>query len=508
VDLVDVLGDAAPVDLPLDQPSGLAPWPTSCGFACGRLNDGVCEFGLVVRCHPLAVRPSRVGVDDRPGATRICRDCWEAVGRGLEVDRAKRLIDRRCHEHLGAVQSRGEILGSPSGGEEDPIDPQRGRQRDLRPCHRLVKSQRDSLPSSFAVRSACTPGRGPTGCSAAALRSGAGRRVPSRFCMLRDVSDLPSRIDLRPGLVGHVYDRSIARPGELLSCWTYLSDGLRAHGQKELALTLCRPSEVLEGDFPRDVLELFGAIFDLASQGRIVETGDYTEFGPTGFLGIPNLGGLLYLPYQPIPQIPAPEPSLSAVLVPAEELEVVKAFGAARLMARLGQTYSHFPCPDWSDPRRAAVISVAEFGESVLVRMATLSLTTGWATQRGSEIILDLAAEARPVLSKDLPGLPRKQALALLTQLSPAADSLLVWRPGQQGPVAITPPGSGGSVVAGCFCGFVPGQKEDDVQLFEDGFVVMLRDRTWRRLRNALASGDDLELPSGPTGLSFTLHWR
>ena len=57
---VDVLGDVTPVVLAFDEPSGVAPSLTSVGLVGGRLDDGFCEFGLVVRCHPPAVRLSRV----------------------------------------------------------------------------------------------------------------------------------------------------------------------------------------------------------------------------------------------------------------------------------------------------------------------------------------------------------------------------------------------------------------------------------------------------------------
>ncbi len=94
VDSVDVLGDAAPVVLAFDQPSSVAPSVTSGGLVGGRLDDDLGEFGLAVGCYPPAVRPSRVGVDERLGTSRIGGDYWESAGHGLQVDLAKRLIDR------------------------------------------------------------------------------------------------------------------------------------------------------------------------------------------------------------------------------------------------------------------------------------------------------------------------------------------------------------------------------------------------------------------------------
>ena len=58
----------------------MAPPLTSGGLARGRLNDGLYEFSLVVGCHPPAVQPSRVSIDERSGSTGIGGDYGEAAG--------------------------------------------------------------------------------------------------------------------------------------------------------------------------------------------------------------------------------------------------------------------------------------------------------------------------------------------------------------------------------------------------------------------------------------------
>jgi hypothetical protein len=74
----------------------------------------------------------------------------------------------------------------------------------------------------------------------------------------------------------------------------------------------------------------------------------------------------------------------------------------------------------------------------------------------------------------------------LLTDIDPSANGCLVWEPGQHQPEAITPPGSDGSRLCGCFAMFVPGQAENDVQVFEDGIALMLTDDAWAEIRQAL----------------------
>jgi hypothetical protein len=308
---------------------------------------------------------------------------------------------------------------------------------------------------------------------------------------------------VRPGLTTTVHTREVSRPDGPVPCWTYLTDGLLAHGQKEIALTLARSPGTPPEGFPHMILELLGMIGDLSAERRLVDAGDYTVFGDTGFLGNRDLRAVLYIPFQPIRELRPAGPAVTAILVPDDEYEVAKACGVTRVMARLGQARSHFPCPDWSDPQRPAVISASEIDQSLLGRMPKLSLAAASVTRRGNEVTLELAEEARRRLGPQLDSLHPKHALALLTGFPPNADALLVWQPGQRGPMGISAPGTGGDVLAGCFCAFVPQQPADDAQVFEDGFVLMLTKGSWRRMRTALTAGENMSLPPGPGGLEF-----
>jgi hypothetical protein len=59
-----------------------------------------------------------------------------------------------------------------------------------------------------------------------------------------------------------------------------------------------------------------------------------------------------------------------------------------------------------------------------------------------------------------IPELPPPEIpLAFLTTLDAHADACLVWPPGQQAPEEISPPGSLGARLSGCFVLFVPQQE-------------------------------------------------
>ena len=110
------------------------------------------------------------------------------------------------------------------------------------------------------------------------------------------------------------------------------------------------------------------------------------------------------------------------------------------------------------------------------------------------------------VLAEALPGLSADLALAILTQPAAYADALLVWRPGQRGPLAISEPGAVGHRTAGAHCTFVPQQNADAMQIFEDGFALMLTDDTWSAIRAALTHGHESDVPFSDGGV-FELRW-
>jgi hypothetical protein len=104
--------------------------------------------------------------------------------------------------------------------------------------------------------------------------------------------------------------------------------------------------------------------------------------------------------------------------------------------------------------------------------------------------------------------LPTNVPVALLTDLEQNADACLVWEAGQTEPAAITPPGSQGSRVAGCFVLFCPEQDVDGGQILEDGFVVTLTTASWETVRRALVEGRSLSLPATGKGFSISIESR
>src|SRR5688572_7681786 len=78
-------------------------------------------------------------------------------------------------------------------------------------------------------------------------------------------------------------------------CWSFVSDGLRAHGQAEIVLTLRRPRDKRDASILQNLPQMFGHFAQFADKGAIVRLGGQTEFGPTGFLGHARVRGLRYV---------------------------------------------------------------------------------------------------------------------------------------------------------------------------------------------------------------------
>jgi hypothetical protein len=103
--------------------------------------------------------------------------------------------------------------------------------------------------------------------------------------------------------------------------------------------------------------------------------------------------------------------------------------------------------------------------------------------------------------------MPRDTAFALLTEFDPSADGCFVWESGQSGPVAITPDGSTGKRICGCFLTFAVGQAEDGALGLEDGFAAILTPQSWQAIRDAVSREERKRIP--PTGgrMAFRVDW-
>ncbi len=328
------------------------------------------------------------------------------------------------------------------------------------------------------------------------------------------MSQFSLRIELIPGkLTVQVVHHNLTTLQGQLPCWSYVTDGLRAHRQNELIFTLrCKATEKPR-DFPPDPLDFFRAVYSFAERGQLAHVGQYSELAPPGLFGRGDLTGLVYA----APQFPSGLQTharmMSAILLTASELEVCKRFGVTRMLAILGQAYSYYPCPPWADRERPSLASPDEMqAKSILAKGIPLLRLPGaqFRLENRFRLVLRLLETSWQHLPGVFKQLRSNGPLAFLTEPDPKAVACLIWKPGQIEVQAIAAPDSGGSRVTGNFVMLCGEQAEDRLQMVEDGFLLWLTDATWDGLRQALETGQPFTTSLAQIGappVAFALEW-
>jgi hypothetical protein len=310
-----------------------------------------------------------------------------------------------------------------------------------------------------------------------------------------------------------VFSHVIASASGPVPCWTYVSDGLRGAGQKEILFSVKREAGEAEAAFPRELLGLYATLHRFAHEGKVVEAGGVTRLGPSGpgFLR-EDLRGILYIAGQAIAGVPIERPFLTAIICSGAECDVASRLGHVRLLSLIGRHYAYFPTAPWLDRRRAELVRPEAMASSVLNNVRTMVAPTAAARMEagggaGSRIVLKLRRAKASALDAALAQIPPAQAVALLVGLDPRCDAALVWSAGQREPSAISAAGSKGERIAGNFVLLVPGVAEDGARILEDGFSVMMTASTWERFRAALAARTEFDVPSAAPSMGFSLVW-
>ena len=288
-----------------------------------------------------------------------------------------------------------------------------------------------------------------------------------------------------------------------MPCWSYVSRGLAAAGQREIVLTISAgPGEVRERP-PVEPLSYYSTVFQLATRGSLVDEDGFTGFGGAGMLGAM---GLAYGAAVPLDGVSVPSDALVAVLLTGPEARQANAIGTTRVLTRLGRAYRWYPHPFWSDRSRRSL--VADDEGSLLDSVAVARVPGAFASLDGTIVTLRLPRSAAEVLA-GLADVPPAAGVALTCGIDRGAAGHFVWQPGQKGPEAIqASPGPERGSIGGTFVLFVPEQEASSGQIFEDGFAFMLTDPDWLRLRKALMTGTRASIPAAPGALSLTLDWR
>ncbi|MBX7435312.1 DUF3480 domain-containing protein [Mycobacterium sp. Y57] len=293
-------------------------------------------------------------------------------------------------------------------------------------------------------------------------------------------------IDLGHGVAANVYPHQLGA----LACTSYVTDGLGAFDHPELVMTMAGALD------PTPFLRV---LVDFAQQGRVVEEGQFAEVGPPGMFGREDFCGVTYQRAWPMHDVPLPDGALAMIVLVGPEMEVAKRYGPLRVLARLGSAHRFFPTAVWCDVNRAPVC--AEESQTVLASVPIGRFGVSSVVARGYDVVLSMPRSEQPMIASNMP--PAEIPVALTMSLAHDADSCLVWSAGQQAAEAISLPDTAGACLSGCFVLFVPGQTADECNILEDGFVCMLTDQSWQRIRTGLAAGTPVTVPCGPRTLEL-----
>jgi hypothetical protein len=328
----------------------------------------------------------------------------------------------------------------------------------------------------------------------------------------------------------NVWDHGIETRDGLLRCWTYVSKGMEARGQREIVFTLRRLPDLELGGFPEELFSLFGTIYDLATQGRTVDVGGFTVFRPgTTLLQRKGDWGLMYLPAETFDGIDLPPNALKAVLIRDHETEIIQQGFYYRVATSMAGAYRYYPCPPWSDPDRPAMATEERFGKSVLSKVpfrtmdgitAKIDLEASLPEELmpgitegiggpGSEIVLTIDPKSAPDLAAALDEIPAGGAHAWLTDPDPDASSRLCWDADTGMAIVLFPPSGPGSWMTGGFLllGRAGKGLKEKVSVFEDGFAAILSPKSWKKLKKALASAEPVEIRDRGLALSLRVEF-
>jgi len=203
------------------------------------------------------------------------------------------------------------------------------------------------------------------------------RAVPSTVRFPLSVEVIPGKLKVKVFLHDVLYENAT------IPCWTYLTDGLFAHKQKEIIFTLRRGVGQRPEDYPRDFFRLFSDFFRFAEKGQLVDVGNSTLFNEEGFYGRKDFRGIGYVEPESFPGLETGDsPLLAGISLKNDEALIAWELALTRVVALLGMRYRYYPCPTWSDLDRQPVASLAAMGNSILKKVARVGVRASFYHER------------------------------------------------------------------------------------------------------------------------------
>ena len=221
----------------------------------------------------------------------------------------------------------------------------------------------------------------------------------------------------------------IETPAGKVAVWHWISTGLKALYQKEVAITLLAESTDVLPDRMQWVVGYYEALFGYAERGRLVDTGSLTALSTTGALGR-RICGMLYVDADGSGNLEIPSDTLSALFLTSDEYSVANDMGPSRLLGFWAIADHYFPFPFWTDVAHKSRVTPGQVSSSILNHMQRAMLPEISITLEGkTRLVLRVPKNIRAQLEQ-IDDVPLSEPFAFLTGIDGEADSLLVWVPG------------------------------------------------------------------------------
>jgi hypothetical protein len=338
----------------------------------------------------------------------------------------------------------------------------------------------------------------------------------------RKLSDT-STIQLAHGVVAHVGTHLLGANKRPANCWTYITQGLRQFGQKEIFFAINMPAP----EAPQGPALLLDAIARLAAQGKLVDVGGFTEFGPKVSAALARrsklqIRGMGYAQAHGIDTIVSrfgavSKDFLAPLLLDHTELETARKSGLPRVLAQLSKHFRFYPYTIWNDPKRPSLISPEFLHATQLGHFGgTMSLQGIMPFREEGKIKLRIHPMVMPRMGGMLAACGDTNVGLLLPTTDGWTDTAacLAWHPGQHGPEALSSSvakdtlshfDGPGQKLLGCFIGFLIAARDEGAIMIEDGFIVFLNEDHAKQLSSALASQSSFLLESSGKMMDFEL---
>lgn len=292
-------------------------------------------------------------------------------------------------------------------------------------------------------------------------------------------------------------------PYDEMKSLAFLTEGLYSIGQKELFFVLTNYGADYQKMYG-NIFQYFITIYELSKHRRFVDIGEITAFGKNDLLGWKGIV------YNEIPDHLTDffkSPTLSVLLLSEEEIKSIGSYGRLRILSMLGNSSKYFPYPFWSDLKRKQLPIGRMANTSMLSKTEIrLPLKESTVTLINNKIFFKIEKEKTIAVHKELQ--EQRNPFVIFPFLDKSANACLTYTfdNNENGPGAISPPGSKGTMVGACTLLLVPQQDNYSSRILEDGFCLFVTNNQIDEFFNAIENKRSFDLNS-EKNMSFSMEW-